>query len=1059
MSVLPIVDFNESGEALGRWWSMEDDGRILCELCPRACHLKPGDRGFCFVRVNRDGQMVLDTYGRSTGFCIDPIEKKPLNHFFPGTPVLSFGTAGCNLGCKFCQNWDISKSREVSRLSDLATPAAIAQAAQRQGCRSVAFTYNDPVIWAEYAIDTAAACRAVDVKTVAVTAGYITPKARGEFFDAMDAANIDLKAFTEEFYFRTTGAHLDPILDTIRYACRETDCWVELTNLIIPDANDDGDELREMCDWILEAVGSEVPVHFTAFHPDFRMTDRDRTPIETLLKAYDLAQQAGLRYVYVGNVHDVERQSTYCPSCRGLLIERDWHQLGRYALDQNRCQHCGYEIAGHFEARPGTWGQRREPIRIAEAAAVIPLPSPQRAQTNTSKERIMEEATTATDDHDQALEFSEAEQALIHRAACQVVGAVTHQAAVSGIEELLGELAERPISGIYVTAKRGETLRGCCGLQGPLVSLGKALVDAASRTAREDPRMPPIAPVELAHLTVSVSVLGPARPIGVSGDECVDAVLIGRHGLRIRMGKNVGLLLPSVARERDWTSRQFLDAVCRKAGLPAAAWRNEEAELLIFDGVDFGGRFSDVMESQPISESGMFDESQLRELAGWVHYNLTATQSGATPYFYCSNVDDGAVLGIVLRLTDPVSGKKASWMRVSLRNGIPLQSTLFQMTQTAVAEFGHVGAAHSWQVGLSVLTGFVHHGFDVDTDLEGLDCRRRAIVAMDGRRCAIGYDAGATAEDLLRETLLQQPFRPGTVQVYSAICDSTDPTFAVSLGPQVESQMTARQPGVAGGFYPADDDERERTVDQLVAGLEDQPRRKVAAAMVPHAGLRFSGKVAADVWGRIELPKNVLIIGPKHTADGADWAVAPHDSWQLSPTASLEGAADLAQQLAAAVPGMELDAAAHRKEHGIEVQLPLLYRLAPETRIAAIAMSGGSIDELKAAAKAMAAWISSLDDPPLLVISSDMNHFADDTENRRRDALALQTLEQNDPAGLLRVCEEENISMCGQLPAALVLLTLEALGQEVAYEKIAYATSGDVTGDRARVVGYAGLLF
>ena len=322
-SNLPVVQHESSSDFQGGWWSPESDGRILCQLCPRACRLKEGDRGFCFVRKNVDGLMILDTYGRSTGFCIDPIEKKPLNHFLPGSPVLSFGTAGCNLGCKFCQNWDISKSREVSRLSDRAAPEEIARAAKESGCRSVAFTYNDPVIWAEYAIDTATACHNHDLKTVAVTAGYITPQARGEFFGAMDAANIDLKAFSEDFYYKVTGAHLQPVLDTIRYVANETDCWVELTNLIIPDANDDEAELRRMCDWILDAVGDQVPIHFTAFHPDFRMTNRQPTKHETLIQAFDIARQTGLKYVYVGNVQDVARQSTYCPDCAGLLIERD----------------------------------------------------------------------------------------------------------------------------------------------------------------------------------------------------------------------------------------------------------------------------------------------------------------------------------------------------------------------------------------------------------------------------------------------------------------------------------------------------------------------------------------------------------------------------------------------------------------------------------------------------------------------------------------------------------------------------------------------------------------
>ena len=346
-----------------KWWKEKDD-RIVCDLCPRECRLNEGDRGFCFIRVRRDNEMVLDSYGKSTGFCIDPIEKKPLNHFLPGTPVLSFGTAGCNLGCKFCQNWDISKSREVARLSHKVMPEAIALMAKQNACRSVAYTYNDPVIWAEYAIDTAAACREHDIKSVAVTAGYINHTARREFFSAMDAANIDLKAFSEDFYFKLTSSHLKPVLDTIRYVCNETDVWVELTNLVIPRSNDETEELQRMCDWILENIGADVPLHFTAFHPDYRMKDRERTPHETLISAYDLAVNAGIKYVYVGNVHDVNRQSTYCPSCKKQIIQRDWHALGSYAIRGHSCAHCGHKIAGHFESKPGTWGRRRQALNV-----------------------------------------------------------------------------------------------------------------------------------------------------------------------------------------------------------------------------------------------------------------------------------------------------------------------------------------------------------------------------------------------------------------------------------------------------------------------------------------------------------------------------------------------------------------------------------------------------------------------------------------------------------------------------------------------------------------------
>lgn len=1043
---LPVVEFNPAGEALGRWWTTASDGRILCQLCPRECRLKPGDRGFCFVRANRDGKMVLDTYGRSTGFCIDPIEKKPLNHFLPGTPILSFGTAGCNLGCKFCQNWDISKSREVARLSDNATPEDIARAAQQTGCRSVAFTYNDPVIWAEYAIDTAAACHAVDIKTVAVTAGYITPEARGEFFGAMDAANIDLKAFTEKFYFQLTGAHLDPVLDTIRYVANETDCWVELTNLIIPDANDGQDELRRMCDWVLEAVGPDVPVHFTAFHPDFRMNDRPRTSPDTLVMAYDVARAVGLRYVYVGNVHDIARQSTYCPSCQQLLIERDWHQLGRYALDGNKCRHCQFEIAGRFETAPGDWGQRRQPIRINSA------PRPQAAS---NQEGSAMQLSTQSQQVTEA--FEQAELEAIHLAACQYVTAVVHGQQLDA-NQLLGELADRPVAGIYVTLKRGETLRGCCGMQGPPIRLADALASSAARTAKEDPRMAPIAAAELPYLNVSISVLGPPRPIGVAGDDRIDAVKIGSHGLRIRMADKIGLLLPSVARERDWNSRQFLDAVCNKAGLPPGSWRSDQAHVEIFDGVDYGAAMAGD-PAAPAVEPGVLDNDQLQRLSLWVRNNLVALKVGATPFYYATDVSDATVQGVVLRVTYDAGQQPASWMQLTIREGMPLQATLFQLTQTAAAALGGQDGAEGWQVDVALLSTVIHHGLDNDADLRGVDVGSRALVAMDGRRWSIGFDTSGDADQLLSDTVGAQPFRSGMTMVFSTRCDSTADSFAVSAGPQAQSTVSLRRPGVAGTFYPADDGQREQLVDELLSGLDDVEKHPVAAAMVPHAGLRFSGKVAVDTWRRIDLPESVLIIGPKHTADGVDWAVAPHDAWQLSPTVTMPGDIDLARRIADAVPGMQLDAAAHRREHGIEVQLPLLHRLAPNTRVTAIAMTGGSFEELEQAAEALAGCLAELDKPPLLVISSDMNHFADDDENRRRDRLALQALEKNDPEGLLRICEAENISMCGQLPAALVLLTLKALRKQAEYTEIAYATSADVSGDRSRVVGYAGVLF
>lgn len=346
-------------------WHMLEDGRVRCDVCPRACSLNEGQRGFCFVRMRENDQIVLTTYGRSSGFCIDPIEKKPLNHFIPGTPVLSFGTAGCNLNCKFCQNWDISKSREMDKLGREATPLQLAEVSKNSGCKSIAFTYNDPVIFMEYAMDVADACREEGIKSVAVTAGYISEKAREEFYSHIDAANVDLKAFTEEFYHKTTGSHLQDVLETLVYLKHETNVWFEITNLMIPDENDSEKEIEEMTQWIVENLGIDVPIHFTAFHPDYKMLDKERTPPDTLLRARNIALRNGLRYVYIGNVHHKAASSTYCHNCKNTLIGRDWYELSEWNLtDDGKCIFCKEQCAGVFDGPPGTWGRKRVPIAV-----------------------------------------------------------------------------------------------------------------------------------------------------------------------------------------------------------------------------------------------------------------------------------------------------------------------------------------------------------------------------------------------------------------------------------------------------------------------------------------------------------------------------------------------------------------------------------------------------------------------------------------------------------------------------------------------------------------------
>ncbi len=353
----------------GRWWHALPDGRIQCDLCPRDCRLHDGQRGACFVRQRQGEGIALTTYGRSSGFCIDPIEKKPLNHFYPGSAVFSFGTAGCNLACKFCQNWDISKSREMDTLMDAASPEAIAAAAAAHECRSVAFTYNDPVIFAEYAIDTADACHARGIATVAVTAGYIGTGARREFYARMDAANVDLKAFTDDFYVKLCGARLAPVLDSLAYVRHETDCWLEITTLLIPEKNDSDAELTAMSRWIARELGPDVPLHFTAFHPDYKVTGIAATPGATLTRARAIARGEGLRHVYTGNVHDRTGGTTFCPDCGKPLIVRDWHEILAYEITaEGACGNCGAAIPGRFGLGIPARGRRRMPVRIAMAS-------------------------------------------------------------------------------------------------------------------------------------------------------------------------------------------------------------------------------------------------------------------------------------------------------------------------------------------------------------------------------------------------------------------------------------------------------------------------------------------------------------------------------------------------------------------------------------------------------------------------------------------------------------------------------------------------------------------
>jgi AmmeMemoRadiSam system radical SAM enzyme/AmmeMemoRadiSam system protein B/AmmeMemoRadiSam system protein A len=931
------------------WWHEADGGRIVCDLCPRACRLRPGDRGFCFVRQNLDGRMVSTTYGRSTGFCIDPIEKKPLNHFYPGTAVLSFGTAGCNLGCKFCQNWEMSRCRDVDAASQQASPEAIAHAAKSLGCRSVAFTYNDPIVFAEYAIDTAKACRQLGVKTVAVTSGYICAAPRVAFFEHIDAANVDLKAFSEDFYARLCSGQLQPVLDTLRWIVRESQTWLEITTLLIPGENDSPDQLQKMCDWIAAELGPDVPLHFTAFHPDFKLLDRQPTPIETLWAAYDIARRAGLRYVYTGNVADPQHQNTYCAGCGRVVIGRAGYRISEFHIRDGRCQYCGELIAGWFDNSPGDWGGKRQPVRIDSFAAPAgrPEPTASRTQATTSRQDKMEDTDQPEPTQPEPAiakpQLSEGDQLSLFRAAGRRVAAAVCGQPLQSVSRSIGPLARTPVYGAFVSLKRAGQLRSCCGYIGPDMMLGEAVDHAAIRAAKDDPRFPPITPDEINELDMEVWLLWGVRRVAARGEDRVKEIEIGRHGLQISYGSARGLLLPAVAVEHKLDALNFLRQVCLKAGLPPDQWKNDDTVLLTFEGMAIHGRLADALEEAPETPSAP---------------NTARQQSSSS--------------------------------------GPP----------------------------------------EADLKDPAADAGGAANPGTDESPCAGGSSGGNPA---------------GSARDKSGASPQAPP-------PQGRSGSTApvvRPPAVAGAFYPGTGPEIRRMLDEMFA----QPIRAEPwpGVMVPHAGWIYSGALAAATFSRVSIPPQVIVLCPQHRAGGSRWAVAPHDAWLL-PDSQVASDPQLASRLAQNIDGLQLDAIPHRLEHAIEVQLPLLARLAPDVRVVGVTVGGGSLSELLRFGQQLAQTIADLNPRPLLVISSDMNHFENDAQTRLLDRLALDAMASLDPAALYRTVRQNDISMCGVLAAVVVMEALRQLGCLNRCERVGYATSGDVSGDRRRVVGYAGVL-
>jgi AmmeMemoRadiSam system protein B/AmmeMemoRadiSam system protein A len=654
------------------------------------------------------------------------------------------------------------------------------------------------------------------------------------------------------------------------------------------------------------------------------------------------------------------------------------------------------------------------------------------------------------------------EQRILQTTARLLAAAVTGTDAEVRDGELAG-VADLPVLGAFVSLKRHGKLRSCCGFLGQSVTLSHAVTHAARRSAADDPRFPKVAARELPLLDVEVWLLHDLAPVSASGAARIGAVQIGRHGLQIARGQSRGLLLPGVAVEHGLSAEQFLEHVSMKAELPPTAWKEDDAQLWTFEGRAVRGSLAELLADQPIvSESpAAFSDRDLVGLAKFCCDNLRAMQAGATPNYFAPDIADGNVSGVVLTLCDECGNELLQADRISLKGTLPLQSTLFALTESLARTLPRVrlAAEHLRHVHarVTILGEPAMHGTAAEPDLRGVVPAEHLLLVSERGRTAGVLDPQKTAAELLQAAAEAAEVNSARqAAVYSLRAVTTSPRVRISHVPRATAGSAIRPAGVAGRFYPSDPQQLAELVERCFSGQSVQPHQW-PAIMTPHAGLVYSGRVAAATLRRVRFPQTAIILGPKHTPHGVEWAVAPHDAWSI-PGTTIPGDPALARQLVQAIPGLALDAAAHAQEHAVEVELPFIARLAPQTKVVGIALGAGDLAACRRFAAGLAAVIRSLKEPPLLVISSDMNHFASDAENRRLDEMALAAMESLDPERLYQTVTANHISMCGVLPAVIVMETLRLLGRLTRVERVAYATSGDVSGDRTRVVGYAGML-
>ncbi|XZE45632.1 AmmeMemoRadiSam system protein B [Pirellulaceae bacterium SH467] len=677
-------------------------------------------------------------------------------------------------------------------------------------------------------------------------------------------------------------------------------------------------------------------------------------------------------------------------------------------------------------------------------------------------------------------ELTDAQKQQIHRATQLAIIAATIGRPLSAEwTQLLGDLAGQHVFGLFTTLTRAKQLRGCCGFLGRPTPLADAILQSAARTAKDDVRMVAISPAEVRYLELDVSLLGTPIVLNTPPTERAAGVQIGTHGLRITRGNQAGLLLPSVAIDHNWDAKEFLRAVCRKAGLPEASWQDASATVEIFAGAVLSGPIEpeSIPSDMPVVlPPGTIQKLQkLRQVAT---NNLIALTQGGTPSYVALDAMDGNVNGIVLTLRNAETSQPlANWIHTSLRPGFPLQNTLLELCKSAADTLLRTRFEKNLNIELeiTVLYDPIHHGIiqteDWDgnvlrtpiaqCDLEGVKPDNRAIVSLLGDRCSVVFDAAKPVHQIVQDAALPLRSRKNPIAIFSMQCMSTTSSLMASNAPIAVDRRENRQAAVAGTFYPATRAERTSLIDSFRSNPPAAPMR-LLGLMTPHAGLTFSGAVATKVWEQAELPETILILGPKHTPHGSDWAVSPAPTWELPDGDAWSANLDLATAIVQGVEGMQFDLTAHLAEHGIEVQLPVLEALIGNSlrpRITAAVVRGASWDEIRTLSQQLAAVLRKLPELPLLVISSDMNHYQPDQENRRRDDLALRAMESCDPYQLLEACRSNNISMCGVVPTAIVMQTLHELGKPFAIERIAYETSADRGSDPGRVVGYAGVCF